>query len=221
MPGTHPELRHERTPGRPTLLNADVQKRLLEAVRLGVPVKTAAEHAGIHPNTFYRWMARGFSEHESIANGQDPLEEEAQFLDLYKLVSEGRAEAAVRNVALIQKAAQGGYVTKEVTKKYRDVETGKVVTQTEVERAGPDWRASAWYLERVHKDEFGKDAVQVQVTGAGGGAVRIDSSVEELSERLGKYLAENAAVAAITAGGDDTIDGEATEEPVDADIVGG
>jgi hypothetical protein len=216
MPGTHPELRNTRPPGRPTLLNEQVKSRLLDALKLGVPIRTAAEHAGIHVNTFGRWMARGYSEHEARAQGKEPLEEETPFLDLYLAAQEAQSEAKLRNVGLVQKAAQGGYVTKETTKKYRDVETGQVVTETLVEKAPPDWRAAAWWLERAAKDEFGKDAVQVQVSGAGGGPVQVNSSLEDLSKKLAEHLAGNAAIAAITAGeaGD-----EDDPDTVDADVV--
>jgi hypothetical protein len=216
MPGTHPELRVERLPGRPSLLTETVQKRLLDAVKLGVPVKTACEHAGIHANTFYRWMARGYSEHEATAQGEDPIAEETPYLELYTAVSAGRAEAAIRNVGLIQKSAQGGYVTKTTEKKYKDVETGQIIKEYSEDIASPDWRAAAWYLERIAPDEFGKDAVHVEVTGAGGGPIEMSQGMEELSARLAAHLAANPAITAIEA---TQVDHDPAAELVEAEIV--
>jgi hypothetical protein len=45
--------------GRPTVLNGQVYRKLLEALRGGAFDWVAAEAAGIHRTTFYNWMARG------------------------------------------------------------------------------------------------------------------------------------------------------------------
>jgi hypothetical protein len=45
--------------GRPTVLNEQVYRKLLEALRGGAFDWVAAEAAGIHRSTFYNWLARG------------------------------------------------------------------------------------------------------------------------------------------------------------------
>lgn len=46
------------------------------------------------------------------------------------------------------------------------------------------WQASAWLLERCYRDEYGKNKVEMEVTGKDGGAVETQSVVQI-------YLPEN------------------------------
>jgi hypothetical protein len=84
-----------------------------------------------------------------------------QYFDFYNDVQKAKADAVTRNVALIQKAAQDG-----------------------------TWQASAWYLERCHPNEFGKQeahklehsgGLEVNVTGA---RERITSRINSVASRV-------------------------------------
>lgn len=79
--------------GRPTKLTPEVQDRIIQALKAGNYVETAAEYAGIGKTTFYRWMARG----EQASRGI--------YREFRDAVMRARAEAEARNVAIIQKAA--------------------------------------------------------------------------------------------------------------------
>lgn len=188
---TTPE--HTDKGGRPTLLTEDVEERLLAAVRVGSPVELSCQHAGISPSVFYKWMKLGREEHEAIADGEEPTEDYAAHLALFEGVTKARADAAVRNVTHVQKSAAGGYVTEEVTRKYRDPETGKIIEETTVKRASPDWRAAAWYLERSHQAHFSKAAEQVEVTGEGGGPVQVSVDARDLAKRLQEHIEAGVA----------------------------
>lgn len=89
-------------------------------------------------------------------------QKKGQYVEFYKDVQKAKADAVTRNVALIQKAAQKG-----------------------------TWQASAWYLERCHANEFGKQEVQkLEHSGdigidTNGARERITSRITSIASRVG------------------------------------
>lgn len=196
--------RRPRKPGRPTLLTPEVEKRLVDAVRLGAPVAIAAAHAGICENSFYNWSQAGREELEARDAGEPPNPAHDPHVRLWERVVDARAAAAIRNIGQLQKAAAGGYVTEETSRKYRDPETGRIVTETTTKRAPVDWRAAAWWLERQQRVHFGKGADQVELTGANGGPLQVEASidVQALTQRLQATLARDPEPATLATGQD-------------------
>ncbi|MEE1764439.1 hypothetical protein [Streptomyces sp. SP18BB07] len=177
--------------GRPRLLSEEIEARLVAASRTGVAVELAAEMAGVSRSSFLGWMARGRAEIEAREDGIDPDPAEEEYATLYEKVRTARATAAARAMANIRRVADGGIVTKVTTRQFRDSVTGEIVTETVEDRTGPDWRADAWYLERQHREHYGKDAVlAVEITGLGVPAGEDEQSVDltALAERLDKSL---------------------------------
>jgi transposase-like protein len=117
---------------RPTKLTDDVQKRVLDALRSGNYMETAARYAGIDESTLHRWIARG---------KEDDAEE--PYREFCKSVERARAEAEVRNLHLIQSAAQGG-----------------------------TWQAAAWFLERSFPGRWGRRE-KVEMSGPDGGPITL------------------------------------------------
>lgn len=128
---------------RPTKLNAATRDAIVEYVTAGMPKGIAAEAAGIGKSTFFDWIKRGEAEPDS------------DFSDFSDAIKKAYAEAAVRNLAIIQLAAK------------------------------TNWQAAAWYLERTRPDEFGRrtrsdvtlgardgeaDDLDIRVTIGGGGS---------------------------------------------------
>jgi transposase len=178
-------------PGRPRLLSEEVEARLVAASRTGVAVELAAEMAGISRTSFLRWMARGRAEAEAREAGEPPEEEESKYAALYEKVRTARATAALRAMANIRRVADGGIVTKVTTRRFRDSVTGEIVEETVEDRTSPDWRADAWYLERQHREHYGKDAVvAIEITGLGGQVGDDEQPVDlsALAERLDNSL---------------------------------
>lgn len=114
--------------GRPTKLTPERMKRIVDAIRAGNYLDTAAEYGGISHQTFYNWMDRGRTEKERVeGDGRTKVrEDEAIFVEFFESVTRARAEAETRNVALIQQASR------------------------------EDWRAAAWFLERSFQERWGK-----------------------------------------------------------------
>ncbi|MEU1592751.1 hypothetical protein ABZ468_07795 [Streptomyces sp. NPDC005708] len=183
--------RPESRSGRPRLLSEEIEARLVAASRTGVAVELAAEMAGVSRSSFLAWMARGRAEAEAREAGEDPDPDEEEYAALYAKVRTARATAAARAMANIRRVADGGIVTKVTTRKFRDPVSGQIVEETVEDRTAPDWRADAWYLERQHRDFYGKDAiVAVEITGLGGPVGDDDQPVDlaALAERLDKSL---------------------------------
>lgn len=107
--------------GRPTKYNAQTQEKIANALSAGNTRKDSAAYAGISEDTFAIWLAR--------------------YSDFSDAINKAEADAAVRNVAIIGKAAQAG-----------------------------TWQAAAWWLERRRKTDWaqrneytGADAGPVKV----------------------------------------------------------
>lgn len=205
-----------RPPGRPPLLDEEMHERLITATKNGSPMWAAAEYAGITCRTFERWAARGYEEDTRLHNDSTavPDETEAPYRQLFLDLQRARADATVRNTTNIQRAAMGGIVTEETTKKYRDPSTGEMVEETTVKRTAPDWRASAWWLERRDAANFGKQAdLALEVSGPGGGPMQVAAgSVDDLAEKVRANILALTATAA-------TEDERDSDDVTDAEIV--
>lgn len=107
-------------------LNQEVKDKLVTALRGGNYMETAAAWAGVNRATVYRWLERGDRAAEKHDAGETLTEQEQLFLDLRNEVDEARAAAMVRNISLIQQAAQ------------------------------TSWQAAAWWAERSAPHMWGR-----------------------------------------------------------------
>jgi hypothetical protein len=132
--------------GRQTKLTPEVQDRIVAALRAGNYQETAAVYGGISVKTFYEWMVRGESEEEK----------EQSFREFREAVEKAKAEAEVRDVTLIDKAAKDG-----------------------------SWQAAAWKLERKFPTKWGR-VNRTEISGPDGAAVKVDIDAKaSLLQKLG------------------------------------
>lgn len=110
-----------RKAGRPSKLTAEVQDKIVRAISTGNWLETACAYAGVDSSTVRRWIAKGEAE-----DAEEP------FRTFCTTIKQAKAEAEIRAVALIQKAAQDG-----------------------------TWQASAWYLERSFPDRWGRHRLEI------------------------------------------------------------
>ena len=133
--------------GRNTKLTAEVQSAIVAALRAGNYQETAAAYAGISEATFYAWLERGRNEPQSI------------YSEFLEAVERAKAAAEVRDIALIDKAAQDG-----------------------------SWQAAAWKLERKYPNRWGR-INRTEISGPEGAAVQIEVSAKQtLAEKLAGML---------------------------------
>lgn len=149
-------------PGRKSKLTPERQEKIVQALASGNYLQVAARYAGIHPNTLNDWLDRGRREQARIDDDQEPSEAEATYLELFQKVEQARAQAEVRSLALIQRAANDG-----------------------------TWQAAAWYLERSFPARWGRKQ-QHEVTGPEGTPVQVETHVStgDLEEKVSTILAQ-------------------------------
>ena len=104
----------------PSKLNPKVQKRIYQAIRAGNYKEVACQFAGICSTTLRNWVSKG---KQSESKGND----NCVYYHFLKGLEEAEAEAEVRNVAIVQRAAE------------------------------KQWQASAWMLERRHPDRWSRN----------------------------------------------------------------
>ncbi|MCC9309109.1 hypothetical protein LN042_18820 [Kitasatospora sp. RB6PN24] len=180
-----------RRPGRRSALQPEVEKRLLDAVRAGVPLGDAAAMAGVHASTVYRWLERGEQEQQRLESGERARSGERMFREFRDRFMRARSEGKAQLVLLVRKAAQGGHVVRERTRTVRDAETGELVVQTERDFAQPDWRAAQFLLACVAPETFGRAAqARIELTAAGPGETAPVLAPPEQIGRLAARLAD-------------------------------
>jgi transposase len=76
---------------RPTKLTAEVQERIVQAIRAGNYAEAACQAAGISPSSLYRWLARG-------------QQEPGRYREFRQAVLRAEAEGEVHAVATVRRA---------------------------------------------------------------------------------------------------------------------
>lgn len=109
------------------MMSEKQMKSLIEALRNGTDLDTACAFAEVSAPEVYRRLELGKFEAEKIFAGAEPDIEQEQNLELWSALKKARADAIVKNVAFVQRAAQNG-----------------------------TWQAAAWWLERAVPETFGK-----------------------------------------------------------------
>lgn len=89
--------------GRRTTLTADVMSKMMDALRSGNYMETAAQYAGVYPRTAFGWMEKGRAALELSPEQWDSRQK--LYVQFVTSVEEAQAQAETRNVALIQQAA--------------------------------------------------------------------------------------------------------------------
>jgi hypothetical protein len=138
-----------RPTGRPTLLTPQVQETIVNAVRIGSYLDDAASLAGINRATLFRWIAWGKDANDKAEEGLELDERDETYRDFCDAVEKARADATLRNIGVIQTAAQDG-----------------------------SWQAAAWYLERTNPRKWGRHDT-VELTGTDGGAIQVEVSAKD------------------------------------------
>jgi hypothetical protein len=90
-----------------TALTPELTTRIVDFVRVGNYVETAAKAAGIHESTCYSWMRRGEEAAEAENRGDPVAEADMVFADFYRQVSQAEGQAEADAVAAVREADRG------------------------------------------------------------------------------------------------------------------
>lgn len=150
----------------------------MDGVRLGAPMKFVLKAARVSPQAFAQW--------ERQAQLPDAP---AELVELFARVDEAQGKTVLRNVGLLQSAAQDP----------------------------KQWRAAAWWLERMHGEDFRKPdggAVPQQTTLV----VASSEDIRRLQATLaGRVVDARASTPALGAGDGFTDDPDAEDDWDDDD----
>ena len=108
------------------LLTDEVHDRIVATLRLGNYVEHAASYAGISRASLYNWLKKGDAARDKREAGETLDEAEERYARFAEEVDNARATAIVRNVSIIQAAAQ------------------------------TNWQAAGWWLERTAPQHFSR-----------------------------------------------------------------
>lgn len=114
--------------GRPIKLNEEIKNKIISAIRAGNYMETSAAYAGISKSSLYEWLKRGEREKQRIERNKrfKIRKSEEIFVDFSDAVEKALAEAEIRDVMRIERAAE------------------------------VYWQAAAWRLERKFPDRWGR-----------------------------------------------------------------
>ena len=100
--------------------------QIVEAVRAGNFIETAAAFAGLSKQTLYNWLKEGARERDRRESGEKPDRTKDLYVQLSLQIEQAMAEAEMRDVEIITRAAE------------------------------QQWQAAAWRLERKYPDRWGR-----------------------------------------------------------------
>lgn len=137
--------------GRPSKLTPEIQEEILRIIKSGNYIETACAYVGINKTTFYDWLKKGAREKDRVAqNPRAKVKKDLQiYVDFSNAVEKALAQAEIRDVAIIGKAAE------------------------------ENWQAAAWRLERKFPERWGrKEKYSLEHTGKDGGPIETSHTVQ-------------------------------------------
>lgn len=140
--------------GRRPTLTPELMQRIVDVVKVGNYLKTAAAYCGVGYSTLLLWQARGRAQQERVANGLDVEPGEDLYLEFLELLTQGEAQAQVTALAYWRTAM----------------------------RDPSNWRAAMEYLARKAPDQWAASST-VHVADADSEA-RIAAAVEAATSSL-------------------------------------
>jgi hypothetical protein len=189
--GTIVLVRDDPETGRPTRITA--AQRIIEVLRIGEYVETAAAIAGVDKTTIYEWLRIGAAATDMVhRQGKRPAEltsHQRRCMEFSHAVDEAQALARTDDVAALAELGQGGRQIVTTTTK-RDAE-GKVLEHvTRTETAQPNAAVLMWRLERRHpggKETPGWGRKPLEISGPDGEPIPVEVRAQSITAALREF----------------------------------
>ncbi len=153
-------------PGKKTLCSKEVADAIAKLIsNTGCALNAALINVGIPSSTGLEWRDRGEGKHPTKPQ-REP------YIYFARKVREAEVQAEITALAVIQRAGLGGLIEERTEYRYellrdehgnpRTDDQGNAMTlrvptkTTEFKKPG-DWQAKAWFLERVHRERYGRN----------------------------------------------------------------
>lgn len=163
-----------------------VADAIVEAIRAGSFIESAAAANGINKATLHDWLRTGSRVNQRLLNDNarrgDFTRKELLCAEFSDSVGRAFAEATAIEVATAAQLARGGLTETETTTRTETLPTGtpKVTTTTKQKVFAPDGAMIRWRLSKREPDTWGRD--RIELTGADGGPVEL--TLVEKRQRL-------------------------------------
>lgn len=175
--------------GRPTKLDAKLQRQIVKALKTGATIADVCRHVGIHRDTFYEWLKRGEAG-------------EAPYSDFSDAVTRAQEAAKMAAIGTLRTAMSPWTQTEKTVETFTETrfrrngepyEYKRMKTVETKRRMQGDWRAAVEYLKRRYKDEWG-DRLEVdwrrELEQAG---LDPDAQLDELTRQFEEHLRRGAS----------------------------
>lgn len=186
-------------------------QRIIEAIRIGEYVETAAALAGVDKTTVYEWLKVGAGATDAVARQGRTLKSLTQHqrdcMEFSHAVAEAEALARTDDVATLAELGRGG--RQMVTTTVKRNPQGEVIEHTtRTETAQPNAAVLMWRLERRWPAEWGRR--RLEVSGPDGEAIPVEVRAAGLVAALRQHQGDATAIE--TTGTETTVDDDQAGE---------
>lgn len=170
-------------------------ERIVEALRIGEYVETAAELAGVSKRTVYEWLKVGAQATDAVERQGRTLKSLTQHqrdcMEFSHAVAEAQALARTDDVATLAQLARGGHPVVTTTVK-RNAEGQVIEHTTRTETAQPNAAVLMWRLERRHPEDWGRR--RIEISGPDGEAIPLEVRASSLVAALRQHQGHGEAI---------------------------
>lgn len=165
--------------GRKPIISAEMIKNIASLIATGAPMYTVAAAAGIHRDTVNDWLKKGAKAKRGM------------YKEFSVAVKEAAAQGKLRHFENIRQTGDGYDVIKRKVVQQQNDKGELVIVETITEQTRErNWTASAWILERMDPETFGRRQ-EVKMTGDPEKPVSLEvqKPIHEDPEKMADFIA--------------------------------